>query len=391
MHILIFCEQHPLTLGGAQVSTILQGRFLERAGHTVTFVSPAQRSGPVTDPRFIDLPSHRIPGVAEYTWLWPATQHLDVIERRLSEMPPVDLVHVQSDFWGAALGFRFAEKHGLPSVYSLHNRLDVGIDRSVPFPNILYAILGRWQQWSLGRSRGGTPRDAFEYLRGFAQRADAVIAPSAHFRRLLNEKNVHPRNGGAIDVIPTGVDDDLIDEMASLPPKVSDEPRIVWVGRFSPEKRLLEFLEGVALMREQATVVVVGDGRLATEGERAAADSVVFSGPLPYRDALAEIVKSDILVQSSYGFETQGMTVTEAIALGTFVVLVDPAIAEGLPEGHYAVTEDTSASALAATLDEAVRQHGGSSRSVSRRARNELRQSSRTAQMIDVYHRVTSR
>ena len=54
MHVLIFCEQHPFTLGGAQVSVNLQAEFLERAGHTVTFVSPSLRSGPVDDAQFID-------------------------------------------------------------------------------------------------------------------------------------------------------------------------------------------------------------------------------------------------------------------------------------------------------------------------------------------------
>ena len=39
MHVVMFGDQHVESLGGAQVSTRLQRRFLEKAGHTVTIVA----------------------------------------------------------------------------------------------------------------------------------------------------------------------------------------------------------------------------------------------------------------------------------------------------------------------------------------------------------------
>ncbi|MFM2412186.1 MAG: hypothetical protein RLZZ587_519, partial [Actinomycetota bacterium] len=316
MHILIFCEQHPHTLGGAQTSILLQAKFLERAGHTVTFVSPALRAGPVDDPRYIDLPSWSIPTVAQYTWLWPSQRHLRIVEQRLEALPEVDIVHVQSDFWGAAFGYRFAHDHGIPLVHTMHNRLDVGVDRSFPFPGLLYAMLGQWQKWSLGGRYIRRPRNAFDFLAQFAIYADAIVAPSRHFAELLTSHGIVTKNGRALDVVPTGVDDDSLDGLSGDSTS-SDVLTVAWVGRFSPEKRLLEFCKALSLVTQPMSVTIVGDGSLRSAAEAIAPDFVRFVGGLPYRDTLQVIANADVLVQSSNGFETQGMTVTEALALGT--------------------------------------------------------------------------
>ena len=106
---------------------------------------------------------------------------------------------------------------------------------------------------------------------------------------------------------------------------------------------------------------------------------------MPYRETLQVIADSDVLVQSSNGFETQGMTVTEGLALGTHVVVVDRDIASELPAGGYSLTENESAVALAATLDSCLPR-------VTRRSdsgfRGQFKQSARTAEMIHVYNSV---
>lgn len=391
MHVLIFCEQHPRTLGGAQVSVNLQAEFLERAGHVVTFVSPSLRSGPVGDPRFIDLPSHSVPTVREYTWMWPKQSDLRRIEAALAQRPPVDVVHVQSDFWGAALGFRFARKRALPLVYTLHHRLDVGVDGSIPFPRLFYAMLGIWQKWSLGDSLAQRPTDAFTYLAGFARLADVVTAPSGHFARLLASRGVVSARNPEIVIIPTGVDDDVLDSVAQSP-RVAHEPAVVaWVGRFSPEKRLLEFLEGVALCTEPLDVIIAGDGALAAKAHALAGPNVTFVGAVPYDEAIGIIADADVLVQSSNNFETQGMTVTEAVSMGTHVVVVDPEIHDDLPAGTATVTRNMSPAAMAVALAEAAHSRAGATRSRDLSHVVEFRQSRRTAQMIEQYRRASTR
>lgn len=391
MHVLIFCEQHPHTLGGAQVSTNLQAEFLERAGHTVTFVSPSLRSGPVDDERFIDLPSFAVPTVKEYTWLWPMESHLAQIDTALLSRPSVDVVHVQSDFWGAALGYRYAYTNSLPVVHTMHHRLDVGVDGSIPFPALFYAMLGRWQRWSLGARFTGRPTNAFDYLAGYAHHAGIVTAPSRHFARLLSDKDVVSRRNPAIAVIPTGVDDDVLDAVARNKRVQHAPPIVAWVGRFSPEKRLLEFLAGTAMATEPISVVIAGDGALAPRAKAMAGDNVTFLGAVAYEKAIDVIAQADILVQSSNNFETQGMTVTEAVSMGTHVIIVDSDIAGDLPDGSFTLAADLSAGAMGRALDAAVQKHlpRTGPRDLSHLV--EFRQSRRTEQMLEEYGRVIAR
>lgn len=391
MHVLIFCEQHPHTLGGAQVSVKLQADFLERAGHVVTFVSPALRTGPVDDERYIDLPSRAIPTVREYTWIWPSQKHLDQIERALRTRPAVDVVHVQSDFWGAALGFRFGREHNLPIVYTLHHRLDVGVERAFPFPRLFFALLGAWQRWALGDDAVVRSSNAFDYLAGYAHHCDVVTAPSEHFATLLAERDVISHKHPSIAVVPTGVSDDVLDRVARMPRTPRTAVRVAWVGRFSPEKRLLEFLAGVAECAESLDVVIVGGGALASKAKAIATRNVTFVGAVAYDRAIELIADADILAQTSYDFETQGMTVTEAVSMGTHVVLVDPAVADGLPDGSVTLTSDLSSHALGEALDRAARARASMTPQRDLSNLTAFRQSHRTAQMIDEYRRAIAR
>ena len=372
------------------MSTLLQAKFLRRAGHTVTLVSPALRSGPLADPNYIDLPSWPIPTVAEYSWLWPRQSHLTAIGDALSARPPVDVVHVQSDFWGAAFGYRFSAQHDIPLVHTFHNRLDVGVDAAFPFPGLLYAVLGRWQRWSLGGRFRGPSRTAYDYFAGYAREADAVIAPSRHFARVLAEHGVADRAGGSPAVIPTGVDDDVVTSVVKPARPSSGPPRIAWVGRFSPEKRPVEFCNAVNLLHRDTVAVLVGDGALRDAAQKVAPRTAVFTGPLSYSDTLRTIAEADVLVQSSFGFETQGMTVTEALALGTAVVVVDADIANELPAGQVTVAKDLSPESLAVAIESAI--------TASRRAptaspaqRKAFLQSTLTIQTIALYQSVIAR
>jgi glycosyltransferase involved in cell wall biosynthesis len=133
---------------------------------------------------------------------------------------------------------------------------------------------------------------------------------------------------------------------------------------------------------------MVGDGALRSRAESVAPDFVTFTGALPYRDTLRVIAEADVLVQSSNDFETQGMTVSEALAVGTHVVVVDTNIAAELPAGAFSVARDLSAEALAEVLDDCANDIRKLRRPRNDALSNEFRQSSRTAEMIEIYNRM---
>lgn len=397
MHVVFFGDQHLDSLGGAQVSMRLQREFLERAGHTVAVVAPRMHGPRATAPKRgdVDLPSMPITLDREYSMSWPGRATDRFLDRAMTHRPKIDLVHVQADFWGAFIGHRFAARHGIPVVHTMHNRVDVGIAAVTPLHRPVLSVLNVWRRSAmraLGEPVGGS--DGWAYLRGIATGASAVTAPSTHFARRLEEHGVF----SPVDVVWNGIDDDIREQTlaAASDQREPGRPRFVWLGRMSPEKRLLPFLEAFVESGVDAELEIIGGGaqRAAAEKIVARMPNVRFAGKLTYSQTLARIAAADALVQTSIGFETQGMTPFEAATLGTPSVISDPDIAAELGGGLWAVpgaagTEAQRRAGLVETLRRAASEIvAGDAPTPMREVSEAFRQSSRTAAMIEIYERV---
>ena len=420
MHVLVVTDQHAESLGGVQVAIRLQRRYLERLGHRVTIVAPAlHRQGYTpSDPAYIDLPSRPITRDREYGIAWPGRRTDRALSQALAQLPPVDLVHVQGDFWGAMIGLRAARGLGaarvlpgaLPVVHTMHNHVDEGTRAVTPLAPLAFWGLRVWRRLVLGRARGEVARrtkGAWRYLAELAAEATVVTAPSRHFADELERHGV----ASEVQVTRGGVDDEEIAGAITAPRTPRSRPRLVWLGRMSHEKRVLEFIDAIALADIDADVVLHGAGLLLPKvRERIAraglADRVTIAGPVPYRDALAAMRNADALVQTSMGFETQGLTPFEAAALGTPTIFCDPQIADDVDASVEWRVADASVAALADTLRLAVGELAVGVRSATRGAGGEgeriadpdpLRipdaegrrflQSAQTERLVEVYER----
>lgn len=366
MHVLIVTDQHPESLGGVQVAIRLQRKYLERLGHRVTIVAPAlHRSGYDTNApdraAYIDLPSRPITRDREYGISWPGARTDRVLASALAGLPALDLVHIQGDFWGAMIGLRAARGLKVPVVHTMHNHVDEGTRAVVPFPfvaQIVFAGLRAWRWVVLGRVRGGvdrTSRGAWRYLAELAAEAAVVTAPSHHFARLLEDRGACAE----VRVTPGGVDDEVIAAALAEPRRERTRPKLVWLGRMSQEKRVLEFIDAIAQSGIDADVTLHGAGLLLPKVcERVAAlgltDRVQLAGPVPYVGALSAMHDADALVQTSIGFETQGLTPFEAAALGTPTIFSDPNIAADVAVSPAWVADGSEIGDLAAVLRAAV-------------------------------------
>ena len=410
MHILIVTDQHAESLGGVQVSIRLQRRFLERQGHTVSVAASAlHRPGYVaSDPAYLDLPSLPITRDREYGVSWPGRRTDRVLARALRDRPRVDLVHVQGDFWGALIGYRAARGLGVPVVHTLHNHVDAGTRAVAPLAAVTAPIafqgLRLWRALALGRSRlagnvsgagSARPRGAWRYLAELVAEAVAVTAPSHHFAELLRAHGV----AGRVEVTPTGVDDDVLAAVLAAGPRSERvRPKLIWLGRMSPEKRVLEFVEAIARSGIDADVELYGAGLLLPQVRRRIAelglgDRVTIPGPVPYAAALAAMRDADLLVQTSRGFETQGMTPFEAAALGTPTLFSDADIADDLgvePSWRVGAARpgEDEVAPLARALADAVRELAAEPAArVPRAAGSTFLQSARTLQIGEVYEK----
>lgn len=420
MHILIFTDQHTSSLGGVQVSIGLQRRFLEALGHRVTVCAPALHRPHDPVRGNFDLRSIPLTRDREYSALLPSRGLDRRIDRGMAHLEPVDVVHVQGDYWGAILGYRFAERHGLPVVHTMHNHMEFGIEQVVPFPRLAIRALLAWQRLTLRPRLSRLAPSAWSFLAEYGLRAREVTAPSGHFARLLERNGVAPR----VERLWNGVDDDLLDavlatvadgagspeapEAPEAPgaspgasralggfeaPGARARPVLIWLGRMSPEKRLMEFLEAVRQSDVEAEIRLYGAGLLLAKAEafvreHGLGSRVRFMGAVPYPEALRAIASADALVQTSIGFDTQGMTVFEAAALGTVSIVSDPNIAGELPEGTYLEPADATVPALAEAIRSLVAAvDSGRPPRVAPQASAEFRQSFQTDRMMEVYER----
>ncbi len=404
MHVVMFADQHLESLGGAQVSMRLQKRFLERAGHVVTVVAPRLPRPGAHDLAYLDLPSIAITPDREYALTWPGVRTDRFLDAEMGARLPVDVVHVQADFWGAFIGHRYAARHALPVVHTMHNRVDVGIEATAPFPGLVLRALNAWARRALPRAASGrtaqnptssarSRTDGWAFLHQLARLSRAVTAPSGHFARRLERHGVASR----VDVIWNGIDDDVLDAALAAGPAVRAEgrPRFIWLGRMSPEKRLLPFLEAVVASGIDAEVEVVGGGAELGKAtrliERAAPRATVtFAGRLSYPETLARLAAADAVVQTSIGFETQGMTVFEAASLGTPAVVSDPDIAAELGSGTWTVADATTAALAEALARAASDITAGTPVVPDPSIAERFRQSSRTGAMVAVYERAVA-
>lgn len=414
MHILIVTDQHTDSLGGAQVSITLQRKYLERAGHTVSVAAPkrwgvsSSADHAPTGPRRgmnIDLPGIPITKDLDYGASWPGKQTENVLLRSLGTLPPVDVVHVQGDFWGAILGYRVARSLGVPVVHTLHNHLDAGTRSVTKHADAVFWGLNLARRAILGATDPTHPAapamsaegsGAWKYLGELIREADLAVSPSRHFADLLERVGIP----GPIVVIPTGVDDDEVLELRAVPRLNDESPapvRLVWIGRMSPEKRILELLQAFQEV-DGAELMVVGAGLQMAEAQALTVslgvhERVTFTGPLPHRETLKQIRAADLLVQTSIGFETQGMTPYEATALGTPTVFSDPNIARELDVAPAWIVQGSTVEHLTQTLQRAVVEVADATRAgtplrVPEMLGEEMLQSFRSAQMIELYHQV---
>jgi glycosyltransferase involved in cell wall biosynthesis len=185
----------------------------------------------------------------------------------------------------------------------------------------------------VGALGGGEKLAAFagSYLRWFYAQVDRVFVSSESYRAELERLGVEPNR---LRPLPRGVDAERFhpgrrrrDTFArgSLPAGTT----FLYVGRLAPEKNLellLDAFAGLAAVRDDVGLALVGDGPLRAALERRARGPVAFCGTLA-GDPLAEAYASaDVFVFPSRT-DTFGNAVLEAMSSGLPVV----ASAEGGP------------------------------------------------------------
>ncbi|MBR5978904.1 MAG: glycosyltransferase family 4 protein, partial [Verrucomicrobia bacterium] len=97
-------------------------------------------------------------------------------------------------------------------------------------------------------------------------------------------------------------------------PAVSEKPGALFIGRLSAEKGIGQLLD--AWNQIDYPLTITGQGALENSLRARKVPGVTFTGGLPRAEVLRRLAECSFLVFSSVWYETFGLTLIEAMALG---------------------------------------------------------------------------
>lgn len=389
MRIAFFTDVFLEIPGGIPSSIKAQKTALESLGHHVTIFCPGwkkQQPGISMDKQsrfslsrnsnedIIIVPSFKLlrPNGA------PLAKSPTKIIKYINKLYPnfsssFDLVHVHYEASCSIAGVKLAKKYHLKLVQTMHGREDIAIYTNVPTPlNYLVApLLNFLHQKSLKSIqqrkitlpqkdnyliKTSVHRNMWELMIRQASLADIVISPSQHFAKNLE----HYHAAKTVHVVSNGIDDELLAKYSfKIRERQQNDPlKIIWSSRVSKEKRIISFLESIKQSKYHKNIqlTVIGEGNQLQEAKAFAKANlnntkITFLGLVPHEELFQYEKDQHLSIINSYGFDTQGMTILEAIACGLPVIYADPAMDENIPDHCGLRTKNNTPAAMAELLD----------------------------------------
>ena len=232
-----------------------------------------------------------------------------------TQMRSLDIAHAHSPFVSGWLAASHARRARIPLIYTYHTQFDAYAH---------YAPFGA--RFTRAAMIGLT--------RTFANRADAVIAPTHAMRERLRALGVTVR----IDVVPSSIDVERFAGArrsnalrAQLGGGGDGTALVLAVARLGREKNLAVAIDAMTFAEPNARLAIVGAGPERAELERRIAasglgDRVRLAGAFAPASMPAVYASADAFVFTSVT-DTQGLVLAEAQAAGIPVMAVDSPVA----------------------------------------------------------------
>ena len=311
LHTVHFTEIYAPVVNGVVASIDALCGGLRSAGVRTSIVAP-HLAGETPDERVLRLPSLPLPTPTPYRLTLPLLEG-----RRVRD---AGIVHAHSPFVTGSMAAALARRRGVPLVFTYHTRFEE-YAHYAPF------------------DRAFTRRVLVAVTRRYANRADAVIVPTAAMEQRLREIGVRTR----IAVIPSGIDAASFaggrrDAAFRAGLGAGEDAAVVLaVGRLGIEKDLELVLEALPYAPGML-LALVGDGPHRRDLEAKAASlglgaRVRFLGAVPRAELPRIYASADVFAFPS-ATDTQGLVLAEAAAAGLPVVARDTAVAREVLGGR---------------------------------------------------------
>lgn len=316
MHILMVSDVYFPRVNGVSTSIRTYAQALVRMGHAVTLVAPDYGAGSgqaAFDARdgfeIIRLPSRTIFFDPEDRLIKASalrSARSGLLQRRF------DVIHIHTPFRAHALGVQLGRRSGTRTIETYHTYFEEYVGHYLPWlPRALTRLFAR---------RGS---------RHLCHAVDHLIVPSAEMVDVLQRYGVRT----PLTVLPTGIDLAQFSsgDGAAFRARngiAPDRPTLVTVSRLAIEKNIAMLLQATRLLIAEfprLLFVIAGEGpdtaRLKRMAHELGLDEHVrFFGNLDRATTLLDAYRAgDVFVFAS-PTETQGLVLTEAMALGVPIV-----------------------------------------------------------------------
>ena len=271
---------------------------------------------------------------------------LDVHCQNRLAMIEADIVHVHSPFIAGQAGIAYAQKRGCPIVGTFHSKY---YDDFLQITGVeLLADVG------------------VRHVVNFYEKCDEVWAVSESSADTLAGYGYH----GAIRVMPNGTDihpvsDEALRAAGERFGLDGGAPLLLYVGQINWKKNLRCTLEACARVEHPFRLALAGQGPHEREVRRLAeelglSDRVVFTGHLTDPDVLNALYRRASLFLFPSQYDTSGLVVREAAAMGTpSVVVRGSSAAEGIRDGENGFLCADDPADLARVIDAALADPAG--------------------------------
>ncbi len=315
LNIAFYTDTYLPSVDGVVTSTLNFREELERRGHNVYIFSTATNTyakGPKDNNVFLYKGMEFAPYPQYNVALFPYNSILKLTELK------IDIIHAQTPMIMGFAGLVAGKMLRCPVIGSFHTMVTNRHVIDAYYPKNVH--LKNFAKFSMLR-----------YLKFFYNRCDAVIAPTDTVKSMLK------RNGiSKVSVVPNSIDTLKLDKRISgkevrkglgILPR---EKEILYLGRLSKEKKLDVLLKAAKELMEKDKGIKLGVGGTgpAEDHYKSMAkslgimDRTQFIGFVKQRDLPGVYASSDVVCLPST-FETQGIVLLEAMAMGKPVVGAD--------------------------------------------------------------------
>ncbi len=347
MRYLIVCDHSATYVAGVQSAIRRQIRALVDAGHQVIFVAPnATKLDLPAGAETVEPPKARVRVPVVKFPIYTNSARVQAFFDNLLDQSKAVAVLSHSEGGLAVSAAKAAKSRGIPVIHVVHSFF-ITLNAWLPLPmSLLSSLYERLMKIDFPRQELSSKRFnnfLLNYVLAFARYANAVVSPSKHQALALQSAGVEH-----VHVISNVTE--LVETTRPLPDFGS--LKLVWVGRFSPEKRLGVALEGVRLARRELEKMGIGANRIRLDiagGDGRNDKTATWHGRVSSTRVGELIDASHAVLLTSHNFDNQPMVVLEAFARGRAAVLSDPKLAAEFGEGSI-LSEDHTADGLAKTL-----------------------------------------